>query len=204
MYLNQPLEALSTPDQARLLTVLYRAGQPLSGRMIAALTGTVSQSTVSRLLTGLTSTGLVLRVPGGYVINREHLAHRAVENLCESNDEFRRRVGRAIEAWGAQPVAVIVFGSAARGDAEASSDVDLLVIRPAEVDADDEAWAHDVSTLAEHVQLWTGAACDVLEYEPDELEELHRSGDPLVDSLLRDGIPIVGSPLRSLLGAMSG
>jgi predicted nucleotidyltransferase len=204
MYLNHPIEALASPDKARVLTVLCRAGLPLSGHMIAALTGSVSQPTVSRILATFTRTGLVVRVPGGYVINREHLAYRAVEALLDSKDELRRRVGMAVAAWSDAPVAVVLFGSTARGEAGPSSDVDLLIVRPLDVAVDDRQWAQAVATLAEQVQLWTGSACDVLEYDPVELEQLIRGGDPLVDALLRDGVTLTGSDLRQFTGAFAG
>lgn len=204
MYLNHPIEALASPDKARVLTVLGRAGLPLSGRMIASLTGSVSQPTVSRLLATFARSGLVLRVPGGYEINREHLAYRAVEALLDSRDELRRRVGLAVAAWRDEPVAVVLFGSTARGEAGRSSDVDLLIVRPLDVAADDPQWAQAVATLAEQVQLWTGSACHVLEYDPAELEQLTGSGDPLVDALLRDGVTLAGSELRRIMGAFAG
>jgi predicted nucleotidyltransferase len=204
MYLNDPIEALASPDKARVLTVLCRAGLPLSGRVIASLTGSVSQPTVSRLLATFARSGLVLRVPGGYEINREHLAYRAVEALLDSRDELRRRVGMAVAAWGDEPVAVVLFGSTARGEAGRSSDVDLLIVRPLDVAADDPQWAQAVATLAEQVQLWTGSACDVLEYDPVELEQLTGGGDPLVDALLRDGVTLAGSELRRIMGAFAG
>lgn len=204
MYLNHPIEALASPDKARVLTVLCRAGLPLSGRMIASLTGSVSQPTVSRLLATFARSGLVLRVPGGYEINREHLAYRAVEALLDSRDELRRRVGKAVATWSDEPVAVVLFGSTARGEAGRSSDVDLLIVRPLDVAADDPQWAQAVATLAEQVQLWTGSACHVLEYDPAELEQLTGSGDPLVDALLRDGVTLAGSELRRIMGAFAG
>ncbi|HEX2785308.1 MAG TPA: nucleotidyltransferase domain-containing protein [Ilumatobacteraceae bacterium] len=204
MYLNHPIEALASPDKARVLTVLCRAGLPLSGRMIASLTGSVSQPTVSRLLATFARSGLVLRVPGGYEINREHLAYRAVEALLDSRDELRRRVGKAVATWSDEPVAVVLFGSTARGEAGRSSDVDLLIVRPLDVAADDPQWAQAVATLAEQVQLWTGSACDVLEYDPAELEQLTGGGDPLVDALLRDGVTLAGSELRRIMGAFAG
>lgn len=204
MYLNHPIEALASPDRARILTVLDRAGLPLSGHMIAALTGSVSQPTVSRLLRTFTRSGLVVRVPGGYVINREHLAYRAIEALLDSRDALRRRVAMAVATWSDEPVAVVLFGSTVRGEAGPSSDVDLLVVRPLDVAADDPQWAHAVATLAEQVQLWTGSACDVLEYDPAELEQLIRGGDPLVDVLLRDGVTLAGSDLCQIVGAFTG
>jgi predicted nucleotidyltransferase len=204
MYLNQPIEALASPDKARVLTVLCRAGLPLSGHTIAALTGSVSQPTVSRLLAAFGRSGLVVRVPGGYVINREHLAYRAVEALLDSKDEFRRRVSMAVAAWSDEPVAVVLFGSTARGEAGTSSDVDLLIVRPLDVAVDDPQWAQAVATLTEQVHLWTGSACDVLEYDPAELEQLNRGGDPLVDALLQDGVTLAGSDLRQIMGAFAG
>lgn len=201
MYLDSPIEALASPDKARVLTVLCRAGLPLSGHTIAALTGSVSQPTVSRLLAAFVRSGLVLRVPGGYEINRQHLAYRAVEALLDSSGELRRRVGTAVAAWRDQPAAVVLFGSTARGQAGPSSDVDVLIVRPLDVAVDDRQWADDVATLAEQVQLWTGSACDVLEYDPAELEQLNRGGDPLIDALLRDGVTLAGSDLRQIMEA---
>lgn len=204
MYLNQPIEALASPHAARVLTVLCRAGLPLSGHTIAALTGSVSQPTVSRLLAAFARSGLVVRVPGGYVINRAHLAYRAVEALLDSKDELRRRVDTAVTAWRDQPVAVVLFGSTARGEAAPSSDVDVLIVRPLDVAVDERHWAQDVATLAEQVQLWTGSTCNVLEYDPAEVDQLIRSGDPLVDALLRDGVTLAGSDLRQIVGAFAG
>lgn len=79
-----------------ILTVLERTGQPLTGRTIAALTGTVSQSTTSRLLIELGRAGLVVKVPGGYEINRDHLAYRALESLLGARDELQRRVAQDV------------------------------------------------------------------------------------------------------------
>ena len=203
MYLNNPIEALAAPDKARVLTVLCRAGLPLSGHMIAALTDSVSQPTVSRLLTGFVRSGLVVRVAGGYVINRDHLAYRAVEALLDSRDELRRRVGMAVATWTNEPVAVVLFGSTSRGDASSSSDVDLLIVRPPDVAVDDRHWAEAVATLAEQVLLWTGSPCDVLEYDPAELEELTSRGDPLVDALLRDGVTLAGAELTQIMKAFA-
>jgi predicted nucleotidyltransferase len=204
MYLNDPIGALASPDKARVLTVLCRAGLPLSGHMIAALTGSVSQPTVSRLLTAFARSGLVVRVPGGYAINREHLAYRAVDALLDSKDELRRRVGMAVGNWRDAPVAVILFGSTARGEARLSSDVDLLIVRPLDVAVDDRDWAEAVASIAEQVQLWTGSACEVLEYDPAELEQLSHGGDPLIDALLRDGVTLAGFDLRQVIRAFAG
>jgi predicted nucleotidyltransferase len=201
MTLSKPLEDLVSHDMAMILTVLERTGQPLTGRTIAALTGTVSQPTTSRLLIKLVRSGLVLKVPGGYEINRDHLAYRAVAVLLGARDELQRRVAQDVTSWGMQPRSVVLFGSAARQQETLDSDIDLLVVRPAAVPVDDPGWAANVANLSERVGRWCGSPCEVLEYSTEELAELKRSNDPLIASLLRDGITFAGERLDALVGA---
>jgi predicted nucleotidyltransferase len=198
MTLGKPLEDLVAPDKAMVLTVLERAGQPLTGRTIAALTGTVSQPTTSRLLIDLVRRGLVMKVPGGYEINRDHLAYQAVVMLLDARDELQRRVAQDVAAWEIPPLSVVLFGSAARGQETVDSDIDLLVVRPSAVPSEDQHWAMSVVNLSERVGRWCGSPCEVLEYSPDELAELRRSDDPLIAALFRDGITFAGASLDEL------
>jgi predicted nucleotidyltransferase len=200
MTLSKPLEDLISKDMAMILTVLERTGQPLTGRTIASLTGTVSQPTTSRLLLELVRRGLVLKVPGGYEINRDHLAYRAVAALLGARDELQRRVAHEVDGWDLQPVSVVLFGSAAREQETLDSDIDLLVVRPKVVPFDDPGWANNVARLAERVGRWCGSPCEVLEYSTEELAKLKRLDDPLITSLLRDGITFAGDHLDTLLG----
>lgn len=199
MTLSNPLEGLVSPEKALILTVLERTGQPLTGRTIAALTGTVSQSTTSRLLIELGQHGLVVKVPGGYELNRDHLSYRAIEALLGSGDELQRRIAKDVNAWNWPPLSVILFGSAARRQDTLGSDIDLLVVRPTTVSFDDQRWAMNVANLSERVSRWCGSSCEVLEYSPDELAELMRNDDPLIASLIRDGITLAGADLDTLL-----
>ena len=199
MTLSTPLEDLIAPDKAQVLTVLHRAGQPLSGRTIAALTGTVSQSTTSRLLSDLVRRGLVDKVPGGYELNRDHLSYRAIEALVDVRAELGRRVMHDVAGWRHPPQAVIMFGSSARHEETLDSDIDLLVVRPTAVAFDDPDWAMNVADLSLNVGRWCGAPCQVLEYTRDELIDLNRAGDPLIASLVRDGVVLTGIRLDELL-----
>jgi predicted nucleotidyltransferase len=204
MTLSRPLEDLIAPDKAMILTVLERTGQPLTGRTIAALTGTVSQPTTSRLLIELGRHGLVMKVPGGYEINRDHLAYRAITALLGSRDELQRRISEDVAKWDEPPLSVVLFGSAARQQETLDSDIDLLVIRPTAVPFDDERWATNVANLSARVGRWCGSPCEVLEYSSHELAELKRTGDPLIASLIRDGITFAGTSLDTLLRAVPG
>lgn len=203
MRLSSPLEELIAPERASVLGVLERAGQPLTGRTIAALTGKVSQTTTSRLLIELGRHGLVVKVPGGYELNREHLAYRALEVLFGARDELQRRVGEDVAAWEMPPVSVVLFGSVARRQETLDSDIDLLVVRPATVTADDELWAQRVADLSVKVGRWCGTACEILEYTPAELAALVQANDPLAVELLRDGITLAGMEVGSTLGKVS-
>lgn len=204
MTLNRPLDDLISPPMAQILAVLERTNQPLSGRTIAALTGTVSQPTTSRVLIELGRRGLVVKVPGGYELNRDHLSYRAIEALLGNFDEFEHRVREDVAVWETPPLSVILFGSAARRQDTIDSDVDLLVVRPTPVPFDDPRWAADVANLSERVGRWCGSPCVVLEYSPHELAELRQLDDPLVASLERDGIVLAGSSLGSLFGTVPG
>src|SRR3990172_6041312 len=79
--------------------------------------------------------------------------------------------------------AAILYGSAARGTARADSDLDLLVLM---VDGDPEALKDGIRDLEREHDV------DIAPYvlRPDELHGLDRQ---FLDSILRDGIPLVGS-----------
>lgn len=202
MTLNRPLENLMPADKAMVLTVLERAGEPLSGRRIALLTGTVSQPTTSRLLIELVRRGLVMKVPGGYVFNRDHIASSAVTALLGIRDELTRRVAHELDTWETPALSVVLFGSAARQEDTPDSDIDVLVVRPASLPFDDPRWAVNVANLAERVGRWCGSPCEILEYSIDELAEMKRADDSLIASLLRDGITLAGVSLDSLLATV--
>jgi predicted nucleotidyltransferase len=193
------MDILLHADVAAILTVLTRAGQPLSGRTIAALTERASQPTTSRLLRSMVASGLVEQVPGGYILNRDHLAVRALDALHELPDRLHARIAERVARWTHAPTSTVLFGSAARGEAGSDSDIDLLLVRPPAVAVDDDAWAGDVAELSQIVQRWTGNRCEVLEHSIDELLRLARDGDPIVDALRRDGVLVHGQPLDRIL-----
>jgi predicted nucleotidyltransferase len=96
---------------------------------------------------------------------------------------------------------VFVFGSAARGDDHAGSDIDLLVVRPDAVDEDDDAWIQQLYELTDAVEAWTGNTVDLLHYSESTLRGLETKRDPLVTELRRDALRLFGASLHELLGA---
>lgn len=204
MHLGNPISSVVPGVPGIVLSVLSRSGQPLTGRTVATLTrGAASPAGVAKTLDGLVASGVVISVPAGranlYSLNREHLAYGAICNLADLRTALFQRIRETALDWSRPAVSVAVFGSTVRGDAEPTSDIDLLVIRPDEIDADDNAWARQVEALSTSVLRWTGNDCDVLEYTTQELNQLADVGDSLIVGLRRDTFTVFGADVRELL-----
>jgi len=106
-------------------------------------------------------------------------------------------MGAAITAWTWPPLAVVVFGSAARGDGGVDSDIDVLVVRRDGVHADDGAGQQDLLAFADKFQRWWGNPCEVLERAARQLAEMAQGGEALIGDLRRDGVFLAGE--RSVL-----
>lgn len=100
------------------------------------IAGTGSVNGVRRVLARLVAEGLVLTEQAGqawpYRANREHVAWPAVNVLTQLRTEFFTRLRQALAALNPQCVYAGLFGSAARGDGTAESDIDLLLVYPDE------------------------------------------------------------------------
>ncbi|OZB88547.1 MAG: hypothetical protein B7X41_07550 [Microbacterium sp. 14-71-5] len=183
---------------APVLAVLAATTTPLTGRKIAELTQPrVSQARVASILRELAASGLVDRTPAGpallFALNRQHLAAPAVELLASLRTQLWDRMIDDVQGWIQTPDAVVVFGSTARGDGGSTSDIDVLVVRPATVDEDDPEWHRDLTRFAARVTRWTGNACELLDRSPQELAAMARNGERLLGEIRRDGRAVVGS-----------
>jgi hypothetical protein len=72
-----------------------------------------------------------------YWLNREHVVAAHLAAIANSGAAVVERVQEQVAHWRPQPVAVVAFGSFARGEADADSDLDFLLVRPDAVDAED-------------------------------------------------------------------
>lgn len=145
-----------------------------------------SKSGVRSVLLRMIDEGLVLEVPGGYVLNRDHLAAPAVQLLATLHGELTNRIRGAVEAWPTHPTLVGLFGSAARRDGDASSDIDVLVVSE-DPDLDDR-----VDELAEQIRRWTGNRAQVIGRTPTDVARLRRAKEPILAEWTRDLVAIVG------------
>ncbi|TCC41672.1 nucleotidyltransferase domain-containing protein [Kribbella speibonae] len=209
MHFPEPMSSVVPGLHGRVLAVLVRAGQPLTGRAVAGLLPTpASPSGVHRVLDDLVRNGVVIATPAGrarlYTLNREHVAYQAIEQLARLRDLLIERIKAEAESWEIPANAVWLFGSTARGQGDADSDLDLLVVRPDDVDDGDPRWLDQLDTLSAHASLWSGNACEVVEYSAQEVRDLVRHGERLVTELRLDAVPIAGSSPRQTLNRKAG
>ena len=109
------------------------------------------------------------------------------------------RIQTSLTEWPAQPVATWLFGSAARAEAGATSDVDILVVSHDHQSIDD-AWQQQLDDLADQVRRWSGNTCELLVLTVSELQGAMHRGDRLIDELRRDAIHLAGAQPHALLG----
>jgi predicted nucleotidyltransferase len=79
-----------------------------------------------------------------------------------------------------QPQRVILFGSAARGEADADSDLDVLVIKDTP-----EPFVQRLEAMARLCP--PGVHADILVYTPEELQRMVEDGNPFILQALEEG-----------------
>jgi DNA-binding transcriptional ArsR family regulator len=204
MDLSRPWAPIRSPIDMEVLRVLRGTTRPLTGREVARLVHAGSQPTVNASLRRLSDEGLVHVEEAGnaylYTLNRQHLAAPAVELLADVWAELERRLHEEIAGWPVTPVHVSIFGSAARGDGDTSSDIDIFIVRPRDVPDDDPHWRDQLDLLSDRVLAWTGNHAGLSEVSERDLRRLRRERPPVVAELSRDAITIVGPAPAELLG----
>ena len=99
-------------------------------------------------------------------------------------DAVRRLLAGVRQQSGQSEVTAVIFGSKARGEAGAESDLDLLVI----LDRDDLAIKRGIFDLAFEVFLETDVLISPLVLSQERLAALKRSGRRLIRDIERDGV----------------
>lgn len=125
-------------------------------------------------------------------------------SLAAMREELRERLRRQLDEWQQRVVHLSMFGSAARGDGDLSSDVDLFLVRPHHVDVDDPLWRSQVSNLAGAIEDWTGNSAEIHELGDEELPGFVRQSPPVLAELRADAVDISGMRLYELLRSAGG
>ncbi len=207
MNVTHPIRGVIPTLDAPVIEVLAGTTRALSGREVHRLSGTGSVRGIQLVLARLVAQGLVRADEHAsvtlYMANRSHLAWPMLEALVGLRNDLFAQIRDFVGSWKVAPVHASLFGSAARRDGGAESDIDILVIRPDTVAEGDEAWEAQVDDLRDQVRTWTGNRCQVFDIDRSRLAEHVAARDPLVESWLRDEIVLAGESIRSLIDDMT-
>lgn len=197
--MSEPYACVISGLEGPVLIVLSGTMRPLTGRQVQRLAPRGSVRGIGLALDRLVDQGLVRAEPAGravlYTANRAHLAWSAVETLLSLREQFFGRLSHRLTRWSPAPRGAVVFGSAARGDGGIDSDIDLLLVRPDAADA--EVWSESTDRLREEVMSWTGNRLQVVEVTETRWEQMRETGDPLADSIVRDGVDLLHGAVRA-------
>lgn len=220
MDLSDPTRAVTPTLDGPVLAVLATAGRPLTVGEVAAAAARGSEIGIRRSIARLVDQGIVRATIVGrnrvHELNRDHVAARIADLMAGLRLELWRRLREELAGWAAPALYAAVFGSAARGDGDDTSDVDLLLVHapfadehrpaapgmaaflagldalfglPSPVDA--EVWHAQVDALRSSVQRWTGNPLQVVDLPYAEWVEPDASRRRLLDEVRRDGIELV-------------
>lgn len=196
----RPVEAVIPGVQGRVLAVLAETTAELNLRTIARLSGT-SLAQTSRVLPSLVQLGMVERrdVPPSALFRlvETHVASRAVLDLSRARDSAIERLGQLAEDLMPDSASVVVFGSFARGDADAESDLDVVVVRPDSIDDDDD-WIDSIERWRQAARRLTGSSVEVVDVGEAEARRSLRGSKPLWRAIVKEGVVVFGRPLADL------
>lgn len=200
MDVANPLRSIAPTVEADVLAVLAGTHAPLTGLRVQQLTGR-SYARVREVLGRLADSGLVCAERRGnavsYWLNRDHILATAVEGAVGADGELERRIRVLVDTWNPAPAAVVLFGSFARRDGDARSDIDVLLVRPREVDPDQQRWSEQRYELATSIERWAGNAAQIVEMTDAELDHAIADQDELIVAIQREGRTVLRGDLSS-------
>ena len=212
MDLVDPTRALTPTLDGPVLSVLARAGRPLTVGEIAQQAARGSEIGIRRSVARLVDQGLVTATQMGrnqvHELNRDHVAAPAAALLADLRLVLWKRLRETLSGWAEKPVYACVFGSAARGDGGPDSDIDLLLVH--QLFPGDEAtagstprlsprpnvkaWHVAVDALHGSVRRWTGNPLHAVELSAWQWVNQPSNDAGLRDEIRSHSIPVAGNP----------
>lgn len=186
MDVNSPITTAIPTLDGPVLVALTGTTAPRTLTEVHRIVGQGSLSGVRKVLLRLEGTGLVYRVPGGFVLNRDHIAAPAVEQLAQLHGVLAERIRTTLDEWNGTVLVAGMFGSAARRDGGAQSDIDILIV------SDSPGLEEFADVLAERVQAWTGNEAHVITKTTSDLKRLRDAHEPIVEEWARDLLVLAG------------
>jgi predicted nucleotidyltransferase len=198
---TRPVEAVVPDAQGRILAVLCRTSAELNLRTLADLSG-VSLAHAARVVPRLVELGMVDRreVPPSVLVRivPEHLAVRPLIALARLRDSLLDELRQSAKRIRPAPANITLFGSVARGDGDAASDLDLVIVRAAGVEEEDAMWERTVATYLERIARVSGNPVNRIDASIDEVPRLVRSRAELWRAVRSEGITLAGRSFDDL------
>lgn len=180
MNIASPISSVVPTLDGPVLEVLAGSAVPLSLSEVHRRASRGALSGTRRVLQRLVIEGVVLDVPGGYLLNREHVAADAIEALVTIRARFLSRLHAEVASWSYQADLVGIFGSFARRDGGSRSDIDIVIVG-------EERCPDDVlDELASLVITWTGNRAQIVAITPSELRAMRSVDEPILAEWHRD------------------
>jgi predicted nucleotidyltransferase len=222
MDLSDPTRAVTPTLDGTILAVLATAGKPLTVGQVAQQAARGSEIGIRRSMARLVEQGIVRATLMGrnqvHELNRDHIAAKVAEQLAGLRTELWKRFRDEFASWRPRPLWACVFGSAARGDGDEKSDIDLLVVHPpflgekrpaglsptirsqladalgaallASAEAEQQ-WEGQIDRLRELAERWTGNSLQVVDLSFYDWRHPATQHRPLLDEIRHDGIELV-------------
>jgi predicted nucleotidyltransferase len=193
--LNEPFGGVIPGARGAVLSTLLRTDARLTGRQVHALVSaryslwSVQEALKAWVQLGVIRTQIVGRA-AVHAINEDHCAVAPLRSLL---DPMTALTETAAQIVGGSVQAIILFGSVARGEAREGSDIDLAVIAHS-------GWDGRVD-LEDAIKRRLGNDCNALVFTAEDFARLAASHEPVVDEILIDGIPLIGTVPRVKSGA---
>ncbi len=195
MNFRRPFTVVTPTLDGDVLAVLAVADVELSGRELGRRAGQGSIEGIRRAADRLAAQGIVARrAVGGahlYRLNRDHVAAPWIEGLATLPEQLLGRLRDLLAGWPEAPRLAFLFGSVARREATADSDLDILVVRRRDCDPDSELWQSQLLDLQQAATALSGNDARVLEIGEEGVSG-GRSTEVLED-VIREGVELFGS-----------
>jgi predicted nucleotidyltransferase len=199
---TRPIEAVIPGTTGKVLGVLARTEVELPILRVAAL-AQVSRHRASVVVAHLTELGIVSRreVAGASLVRleRESVAAAALAALADVRTSALDRLARLAGSINPSPLSLSVFGSFARGMADAESDLDVLAIRADTVGPDDPSWLDTFGAWQAGARKIVGNVVHVLDVSSTELRD--PKGQPMWRDIASEAVTLAGIAPERVLSA---
>lgn len=203
MLLNSPLDnILGQSSKVKILRFLVKSQAQLNGREIAKNVG-LSHVKVHTALKDLTSQGVVnMRSVGSslvYWLNENHfLVKGIIRPAFEKEEGVFGQITKIIlsNIKPPRPLSIILFGSFAKGDASADSDIDVVIVYCRK---NKELISKELSEAEKKITLLFGNHLASVPMAIGEFQKKLKKKDVFINEVIRTGKVIYGKNISEII-----